>query len=182
MSTRSVIARTVNPDEKEQIWFEGRYHHWDGYPSGLGAMLWELYHGHFNRDIKAMMKVLIDDHPAGWSTICNKDFNFEPGYVEYDSENPDDDTRPVCFCHGSRSEDSHLHTNETASGSGCEYAYVIDEDSHTMLICSSYCESGGKMIGMFGSGDDDATWITIESVDFNGSEPVWDKVDQPAAV
>lgn len=77
MSTRAVIARR----NQEGAGFEGRYHHWDGYPKGLGATLWELYHGHFRKDLGTMLQVLLDDHPAGWSTINNADWNLVPGYV-----------------------------------------------------------------------------------------------------
>ena len=62
--------------------FEGRYHHWDSYPSGLGATLWNLYHGHFQKDLNQMLQVLIDEHPAGWSTINNKDFAKDPGFED----------------------------------------------------------------------------------------------------
>lgn len=73
MSTRSVIAR------KTPSGFKGVYHHWDGYPSGLGATLFGLFNGHFKRDLNAMMKYLVDDHPAGWSTINGADFTLPPG-------------------------------------------------------------------------------------------------------
>ena len=36
MSTRSLIAR------KTEDGFEGTYHHWDGYPTGLGYTLWYM--------------------------------------------------------------------------------------------------------------------------------------------
>jgi hypothetical protein len=45
MSTRAVIARQTDPDDPG-CW-EGRYHHWDGYPSGLGRALWHAYHSIF---------------------------------------------------------------------------------------------------------------------------------------
>lgn len=76
MSTRGCIARIKDTG------FEGVYHHWDSYPSGLGNTLWNLYHEHFNHDINAMLEYLIDNHPAGWSTINNKVFNIAPGYAE----------------------------------------------------------------------------------------------------
>jgi len=79
MSTRGAIVRFTKGDASE---FEGRYHHWDSYPSGLGATLWELYHGHFRKDLQRMLQALIDEHPAGWSTINNKDFEMAPGYEE----------------------------------------------------------------------------------------------------
>jgi hypothetical protein len=68
MSTRSVIAR------KTQSGFIGVYHHWDGYPSGLGATLFEVRNGYFKGDTQKMLQFLIDEHPAGWSTIVAADF------------------------------------------------------------------------------------------------------------
>ena len=75
MSTRSVIARPTTPGH-----FRGRYHHWDGYPSGVGVTLVELYNGIFKQDLGRMLKVLLDDHPAGWSTINGANFRLKPGY------------------------------------------------------------------------------------------------------
>lgn len=76
MSTRSVIARPWGDG------FEGRYHHYDGYPSGVGAQLWELYHGRYAGDVGAMVAELIEAHPAGWSTINGADWSLEPGFVD----------------------------------------------------------------------------------------------------
>lgn len=76
MSTRSVIAR------KDGMSFKGVYHHWDGYPSGLGATLFELRNGHFKGDTQAMLSALIDDHPAGWSTINGADWTQCPGFTQ----------------------------------------------------------------------------------------------------
>lgn len=78
MSTRGAIARVTGDG------FQGVYHHWDSYPSGLGATLFHLYNGHFDRDLEKMLKVLIDDHPAGWSTINGKNFDYSAGYQERD--------------------------------------------------------------------------------------------------
>lgn len=77
MSTRSVIAR------RNGNGFTGVYHHWDGYPSGLGATLFQLRNGHFKGDTQKMLSFLIDQHPAGWSTICGADFSIEPGFQEH---------------------------------------------------------------------------------------------------
>lgn len=68
MSTRSVIAR------KTEQGFQGVYHHWDGYPSGLGRTLYQAYNSHFGRDLDKMLVFLIDQHPAGWSTINGADW------------------------------------------------------------------------------------------------------------
>lgn len=76
MSTRGAIARAAGDS------FVGVYHHWDSYPQGLGASLWELYHGHFERDLERMLRVLIDEHPAGWSTIGGADWTQPAGWRE----------------------------------------------------------------------------------------------------
>ena len=74
MGTRGAIVRAT-PDG-----FRGRYHHWDSYPEGLGQALWKAYHEDFKRDLPRMLRTLIDEHPAGWSSIVNVDWNLEPGY------------------------------------------------------------------------------------------------------
>jgi len=73
MSTRSCIARLTGPNA-----FKGVYHHWDGYPSALGATLWRLYRTVFDRNLERMLAFLIDEHPAGWSTINDADFSLAP--------------------------------------------------------------------------------------------------------
>src|SRR5437588_1230754 len=106
MSTRGIIARAIGEGK-----FEGRYHHSDSYPNGLGAELWKLYHGHFQRDLKRMLRFLLDKH-SGWSCIVGKDFGLKPGYtcekatehaIEFSvySKLPDYQ-RPQCYCHGTR--------------------------------------------------------------------------------
>lgn len=79
MSTRAVIARMSNGNPLK---FVGRYHHWDGYPSGLGAELYGLYRGHFDRDLDRMLAVLLDEHPAGWSTINDADWTLPIGFKD----------------------------------------------------------------------------------------------------
>ena len=61
MSTRGAIARLSGEG------FKGVYHHWDSYPSGLGKALWDTYQKVGVLD--AMLDGLIDQHPAGWSSI-----------------------------------------------------------------------------------------------------------------
>lgn len=83
MSTRSVIARPNGEGH-----FFGRYHHWDGYPAGVGATLFELAQpgSPFDGDTDRMLAVLIDEHPAGWSTINNADWSQAPGFTEFTME------------------------------------------------------------------------------------------------
>ena len=180
MSTRASIARLT---QVSPVKWAGRYHHWDGYPSGLGATLWELYHGHFNLDLDAMLKVLIDDHPAGWSSLHAADLDQQPGFAEPLHPTSQSTDQPQCYCHGDRQEEEWLVTDENASGSGCEWAYAFtsakttDGTPHnTMLVLSSYTPDG-KMIGYFGMGDDQAVWLVIAVVDLNGQEPNWEKIE-----
>lgn len=81
MGTRSVIA------EPHGDGFRGRYHHWDGCPTGLGSTLWDLYHGHFAQDTEAMRKYLVEDEPVGWSTINSANFALPKAWN--DSQDPD---------------------------------------------------------------------------------------------
>ena len=167
MSTRGAIVRFTNG---ELTHFAGRYHHWGSYPSGLGATLWALYHGHFQRDLRRMLEVLIDEHPAGWSAINHEDWNLSPGYGLGDR------AHPQCYCHGDRSEEGHLVTHESAAGIGCEYVYGFDEGP-TLVVLASFCEDGNKMIGMFGSGDPKAVWKEIGRVPLNEPEPDWERIE-----
>lgn len=143
MSTRSMIAR-----RNANGVIEGRYHHSDGYPSGLGRTLWALYHGHFAKDAGAMRKFLIDDHPAGWSTIVGFDsgcdFTQEPGFIEFHNpimqaamkSNYTMRVRPLCYCHGDRAErggplmqcDCQTGPSSTCEPLMIEWMYVIRDD------------------------------------------------------
>jgi len=175
MGTRGGIARIVGKSG-----FRGVYHHWDSYPSGLGEQLWSLYHGFFKGDLKRMLRFLINEHPAGWSTICNKDFSLKAGYVDMNDPSYREDRRPQCYCHGSRHKKAHVLTDKNASGSGVEYVYAFDEKTNTMYILSSYIKSGAKMIGFFGAGDPNAEWRAIAAVDLNGAEPNWKMIEASA--
>jgi len=144
------------------------YHHWDGYPEALGKTLWDLYHGHFAGDLVRMLAVLIDEHPAGWSSIIQSDFSREPGYGRGPA--------PACYCHGERSETGKPLPLARAAASGCEFAYVFDPSTQTMTVLSSYT-NGHKMIGMFGQGDPNAEWATLAELSLNGPEPDWKRLE-----
>lgn len=188
MSTRSFIGR---PGLEFESPF-GRYHHSDGYPSGVGATLYQAIRDHFKGDIEAALRYLINDHPAGWSCLVGADFTLKPGFSNFTTLkkylNADGTTnwdayfkspkqrRPKCYCHGDRHEERHDLTLNNASAIGCEYAYIISPESRKMYVLSSYCEDGEKMIGMFGMGDEGAEWKLIGEVDLDGPEPDWDKM------
>ena len=159
MATRGAIVRITDLDKGH---FSGRYHHWDSYPGGLGAELFALFHGYFEKNLDRMLAFLIDQHPAGWSTIQDADFNVPAGTQG----------GPTCYCHSRNGETPHEVTHENASGSGCEYVYGFTPDCK-MHILSSYRENGAKMIGMFGVGDPNAVWKPIAVVDLHDEEPDW---------
>lgn len=157
--------------------FRGVYHHWDSYPSGLGRALFRIKNERFRIGVEPMLKMLIDEHPAGWSTVVDKRFDPSPGAGCM--ETPKDD-EPRCYCHGTRHEQGWAVTHDNASASGVEYAYVFDGSK--MLVVGSYCRDGAKMIGMFGSGDENAQWAVIAEVDLDGKEPDWDALDQASPI
>jgi hypothetical protein len=142
MSTRSVIAR-VGEHEGE---FAGVYHHSDGYPTGLGAYLWNFLHGYFHGDLAAMLRVLIDEHPAGWSCIVGKDFSLKPGYTWQRAAKDGSDfgvysrrpdyRRPQCFCHGDRHEEPYTFTHEDLkdNNAGLEWLWIFDEKENRMYV------------------------------------------------
>jgi len=187
MSTRSCIARSTGVGT-----FQGVYHHWDGYPAGLGATLFRIYRRHFKKDLVAMLAFLIEQHPAGWSTINNADFKLPAGYQEAKyrkKRNGDNDYSkpiphgPICYCHGGRYEGGSPVTQ--ADDCGMEWAYVFDVEKKLMHVlervyAANAVSTTGKnldgkhMVGMFGCGaPGHQRWQEIAAVELNGPEPNW---------
>lgn len=190
MSTRACIARKTGPTT-----FQGVYHHWDGYPTALGATLWSLYHGHFKRDLEKMLSLLIDEHPAGWSTINNADFKLPAAYQEAKyrkKRNGDNDYSkpiphgPICYCHGGRHEEASPVTEE--DDCGMEWAYVFGLEKKLMhvlervytdnAVSTGGANLGGKhMVGMFGCGaPGHQRWQDLAAVALDGPEPDWESL------
>jgi len=174
MGTRGFIGvwdKNSHP-AAEKIHFKGVYHHWDSYPDGLGATLYKLYRGHFKRDMAKMLDFLTKQHTC-WSTINKCDFKLPAGYSDY----IDEKQGPVCYCHGNRSEKGWVVTEKNASGSGCEWGYILCPRTKTMsIVCSYYGDAsekhkGKKMIGMFGCGDKSAVWKVVAVVKLGGKKP-----------
>jgi hypothetical protein len=123
---------------------------------------------------EAMTHELIDQHPAGWSTIVECSFDRTPGFSMKAPAG-----KPRCYCHGERKETAWRVTEENAAASGVEYAYAID--GSRMTILGSYIEDGTKMVGLFGCGDALAKWAVIAEVNLNGPEPDWEALDEQSA-
>ena len=183
MSTRGAIVKLTSK-EGEPITFQGVFHHWDSYPSGLGATLYKIRNGHFKGDTKAMLKILL---AHVWFTMVEADFSIPIGYIEnapvfggttkkeikaYEFYRK----TPKCYCHGDRHEKKTYVTEKDASDIGCEYVYAFTKDGKKMIILSSYCKDGRKMIGAFGCGDPNAIWKSIAEIDLDGKEPDWEKI------
>jgi hypothetical protein len=84
VSTNGTIARSTG-----EATFEGVYHHWESYPNeGLGQFLIHILTGHFQNDLARMLCFLIDENPAGWSTIINKDVTLMQGYTAESLRHP----------------------------------------------------------------------------------------------
>lgn len=173
MSTRGVVARQTGG----RCEFRGSYLHYDNYPSGAGATLWHLINKY---GAKAVAEFLIDQHPAGWSTI--NDADTEQPSVESAM------SKCECFCHSrhEKYDETSFLTHETAQACGCEYAYILNGEDDSLIILSSYCDPDGqfvgqKMIGAFGMGDVKATWRYVTTLyPTDDKEPDWKQLNELA--
>ena len=161
MSTRGCIARLKRRSPLE---FKGVYHLWDSHPWGLGKALFRIREKLFGRNTDAMLKVLIDQHSAGWITIVGRDFSKMPS-----ARRTSDDNGPECYCHGGRSEAGRTLTQTDAADSGVDYAYIFDGSK--MLVAGSYCRDGSGMGGRKGA------WSILAEVDLDGAEPDWGSME-----
>jgi hypothetical protein len=151
MSTRGAIARWTDP--KLGTW-AGVSHHFDAAPTGLGATLYNLAALKVLGELPSMLKVLIDEHPAGWSTINNADWRLAPGFV---TSGPPDG-RPICYCHGERSEDGQMFTDANAATRGVEWAYVFDTERETMTVLEARVD-GKHSPARSGFSNPKAQWV-----------------------
>src|SRR5262245_9375701 len=160
MSTRAVIAEPRGDE------WRGRYHHSDGYPSGLGRELWGKI-AHYGPE--RVRKFLIHEH-TGWSFILDADWLQTPGFVNYDrryahvdGEFKRLDFRPQCYCHGERAEKGWWITRRGNDG-GTEWVYII-----------------GKLAMTVETRDWQAKrWVTVAHLPYGGPEPDWQAIDNMA--
>ncbi len=148
MSTRSVVARQRGDG------FKGRYVHLDGYPSGVGARLYELCNA---LGAEQTLKVLTEDH-YGWSSIHQSD-QLNSGY--HDARFELVDGIGIAYTTVNNQSSPGEWITHDGDGWGTEYAYVIAPDAGTMSVFSRLGES----------------WRLLVVVRLDQPEPDWSEIE-----
>jgi hypothetical protein len=124
MSTPGAIAvytsGTGVPENVRTRPWRGVYHHWDGYPEGLGQNLIHRVHS-MRGDLHAVARLLIDEAPWGWSTCIDSDERYSK----------DDPGLPV----------SPADTGNVA------YVYVLDVEARRLDAFATHADADGERIG-----------------------------------
>src|SRR5262245_40639553 len=96
MSTRACIAYIERPEDESADRWRGVYSHFDGYPTGLGAKLWDVIRTQFlfntghtgvansgavENALTSFIAVYIKGHPAGWSVFDDVCYCHDPDFV-----------------------------------------------------------------------------------------------------
>lgn len=177
MSTRAAIAR---PTESG---FTGVYHHWDGYPSGLGWTLFTLAQpdGPFSGDVERMLTTLIDEHPGGWSTINDKDWSQAPGFHEYSYERGPCDFRlngkrcrraaksHLCQTYGPEWHDEHKKTYPCVPAGDGRDTYAL-HIGHPYMPSPTYVEPNNPECYCHGDRKEEPWVVTEENAAGSGCE------------
>ena len=124
MSTHSIIGI------KTEEGFEGKYCHYDGYPTGVGYSILEAI-DHFG--LKKAINVLTKEHKSGWSSIAGCDWSLEPDFNSNDDPLKEEERHPRCACCGDLGEDwegnkivAKKWTVDQDYDVACDWAYVFD--------------------------------------------------------
>ena len=181
MSTRGIIARPAGDS------WEGIYHHWDSYPAGLGKALWDVYHGHFDHDAEAMLRVLIDEHRGGWSNIVDADWAMPIGFRDIKPMSgsvrcnleayqkwlaQEEKGGPQCYCHGDRQEGPYPLIGPD-DDCGAEWCYILNTKSKMMAVLEAVTRENEHAVGMFGINPSKSKWLIRANVNLEGGEPDW---------
>ena len=155
MSTRSIIAI------QNKTGFKGGYHHWDGYPTGLGEYLFDT----FQEDGWAMVEKATSH---SWSSFMSEE----------------------CHCCGTMSDGrtEEFWVADENTDCGAEYVYAFLHESwvdntgetkhnHFMNIYARKLD-GKQVVEFFGMTTPNAQWELISSVDLNGKKPDFKKIEQ----
>jgi hypothetical protein len=180
MGTRGVIGFVDGRGWK------GRYHHCDSYPTALGQTLWDVYHDVYHGDLAHMLRNLYIDHPAGWSTINEREWSFDVDgnlKAEFVEHGPDwwgvpseyrawyqSHRKPECYCHGDRQQGEWMlsHDGESdVNATSCEWGYIFAPPTAIMHIIGSRYDADSHV----------SRWRHIATIDMQGAEPNWELID-----
>lgn len=188
MSTRAVIAF-----EKEGNSWEGVYSHFDGYPTGLGAKIWEVLQRDFLQNggglgiantkeptnaIKAFIQAKIKGHKGGWSVFDETCYCHDKNFVLRDggenemiikSEQPD----PLFheFVYILRPEEKKMTILEhkdygdkyTPNLENGKNNKAVGENENGKIIDYGHCIYGYKKLA---------------DIDLLGAEPNWEELEK----
>lgn len=168
MSTRAAIGR-VDGDS-----FEGRYHHSDGYPTGLGQRFYERARD--AEDLRAFLAYIVDEHRAGWSHLA---------YVDETESNmrlgdlPAEYGADACYCHTYGSEKDNSEPIRDCD-LFIEWAYAINPDTRMMGVWASvYTGETVTVEGAYGSWDEPVyTGRLIAIVSIDDPAVDWAQIEQ----
>jgi hypothetical protein len=177
MATRSVIARKT-----EQGW-SGVYHHWDGYPSGLGAHLWKLLRDRYAGDVERLLAEVVDAHPGGWSHLMEGDI-LTPRPGGHALGLTVRGRGPACYCHtyaeaeypeatfhGCECRDPNVE-DPSCNPPEIEWVYVFDPSSRTLEVLAAVPAGKNQ------AGEDRYEHRSVVTVDIDGPEPDWGEIEE----
>ena len=195
MSTRAAIAR-----RHEDGWI-GVYHHFDGYPTGLGAHLWELLHSRYRGDMGQLVADVIDAHPGGWSHLMEGPILKPiPGRHALSCEVTGHG--PACYCHTYAAAgygDNVIHGcecgNPAITEPSCdplfiEWVYVFDTNRNILEVLTSvatHTRLNGKTgyqhwhVATIPGHIKDTLWDQIEAAGHAIKESFWNSKAQECA-
>jgi len=149
MSTKSIIAKKTDEG------FIGTYHHWDGYPSGVGRLVAKGF------------------KQGGWEYLNNiLKHNWASLY------------KNECYCCGTmpdgRREKVHSYTHE--ADCGAEFAYVFEHDKKKeadyMHIYQKKDKKGKHVVEYFGMTSDYGEWSISKTIDLGVPLPNFEKLQE----
>lgn len=166
MGTRSIIGTY---DSKKEGKWHGVYHHWDGYPEGVGNTLLELSK---TKGLNFIKSEIIEKHPEGWSTI-NRDWSKKP--VNMRKVDPktrkanDEDTNPPEHYDPKTDGSGFIVPEDGAGACGSEYLYLVHDRGFDVFACyyNAGEHKGQRSVGFFGMGPQDIG---------KGEEVIWLKL------
>jgi hypothetical protein len=149
MSTRWVLGKYQPGSDR----WEGRYVHFDGYPTAAGPVVYGLV---AELGAQGVVDQVIDAHRNGWSYL----------------ESPWAGSK--CYCHQGRADQQSPDDEWVTSydpDSWCEWAYILDPDQNAVLVFKSYVTGG--------EGDEPfrTHWVYVDRFNLGETQPDWAQVE-----